>query len=152
MAYVDLNPVRAGMAQTLEKSDFTSVQERLATRARQRKHRRKQTAPATLAPFAEQDAGGCTTIQLPATLEAYVELLEWTGRLVAKGKRGKIVGPAPALLTQHGLRPERWVAALAEHQVGSVAFLGTTASIESVARKRGKEWLRGLGLARRCSA
>jgi len=29
MAYVDLNPVRAGMAETPEESDFTSIQERL---------------------------------------------------------------------------------------------------------------------------
>ena len=37
MAYVDLNPVRAGLANTLELSDFTSIQERLfrlATRKR----------------------------------------------------------------------------------------------------------------------
>lgn len=32
MAYVDLNPIRAGMAETPEGSDHTSVQERLAPR------------------------------------------------------------------------------------------------------------------------
>ena len=150
MAYVDLNPVRAGMASTLEASDFTSVQERLNTLAHKRKLRRKLTAPAGLAPFAEQDTDSCTTIQLPATLDAYVELLEWTGRLVAKGKRGKITGPPPKLLTKHNLSAERWVAALAEQRVGNVAFLGTVASVEALAAKRGSQWLRGLGLARHC--
>lgn len=34
MAYVDLNPIRAGMAGTLDTSDFTSVQERLIEQAK----------------------------------------------------------------------------------------------------------------------
>jgi len=34
MAYVDLNPVRAGVTRTLETSDFTSVQERLIEQAK----------------------------------------------------------------------------------------------------------------------
>ena len=39
MAYVDLNPVRAAMANSLEKSDFTSIQERLYTFAKRRRHK-----------------------------------------------------------------------------------------------------------------
>jgi len=35
MAYVDLNPHRAGIADSLESSDFTSIQERLRVRATQ---------------------------------------------------------------------------------------------------------------------
>lgn len=34
MAYVDLNPIRAGMARTCDTSDFTSIQERLIERAK----------------------------------------------------------------------------------------------------------------------
>ena len=152
MAYVDLNPVRAGLATTLEKSDFTSIQLRLKTLARQRKHRRKQVAPPTLAPFDDQDGESSATIRLPATLETYVELLEWTGRHVTKKSRRKITGPPPRLLTKHDVAPERWLAALAEHKVGSVSFVGNVSSVEALALKRGKAWLRGLGLARCCKA
>ena len=151
MAYVDLNPVRAGMARTLEQSDFTSIQQRLQDLARKRKHRRKRTAPAMLAPFCDQSPENCTDIRLPTTMDAYVELLEWTGRFVAKGKRGKIVGPPPKLLTQQGLSAERWVAALADHKIGSVAFLGTATNIQALAQRKGKRWLSGIGLARRCA-
>ena len=152
MAYVDLNPVRAGVAHTLEKSDFTSIQERLADLARKRRHHRKQTAPDSLVPFATQLTDSCTTVELTPTLEAYVELLEWTGRAVVKGKRGKLVGPAPKLLVDQGLSAERWVAALAEHKIGAVAVLGSAESVQTMANNRGKGWLRGLGLARQYAA
>ena len=151
MAYVDLNPVRAGAAQTLEGSDFTSIQERLEDLARKRRNHRRQTAPNSLVPFSTQLTDSCTSVELASTLESYVELLEWTGRAVAKGKRGKIVGPAPRLLVDQGVSAERWVAALAAQKVGAVAFLGSVESVQIVARKRGKGWLRGLGLAKQCA-
>ena len=34
MAYVDLNPIRAGVSELLDGSDFTSIQERLISHAR----------------------------------------------------------------------------------------------------------------------
>ena len=150
MAYVDLNPVRAGVAHTLEGSDFTSIQDRLHDLERKRNNHRRQTAPDLLAPFATQPTDSCTALELAPTLEAYVELLEWTGRAVAKGKRGKIVGPAPKLLADQNVSAERWVAALAEHKVGAVAFLGRVESVQALANKRRKGWLRGLGLAKHC--
>ena len=152
MTYVDLNPVRAGVARTLEGSDFTSIQERLQDLERKRRNHRRQTAPDTLVPFATQLTDSCTTAELAPTLEAYVELLEWTGRAVVKGKRGTLVGPAPKLLVDQGVSVERWVAALSEHKVGAVAVLGNAESVQALATKRGKGWLRGLGLAKRCAA
>ena len=152
MAYVDLNPVRAGLARTLHGSDFTSIQDRLQDLERKRKQRQKRTAPSMLVPFLNQDSESSITAKLPTTLKAYVELLEWTGRCFVEGKRGKLVGPPPALLREYELSAERWSAALADHKVGSVVFLGAPDSIEALARRRGKDWLSGLGLARRCRA
>ena len=152
MAYVDLNPVRAGIARTLEESDFTSIHERLHDLERKRRNHRRQTAPDTLAPFATQLTESCTTMALTPTLEDYVELLEWTGRAVAKGKRGKIVGSAPKLLVDQGVSAERWVQALAENRIGAVTYLGSEESVQALADKRRKGWLRGLGLARQCAA
>ena len=65
MAYVDLNPVRAGLAKTLEASDFTSIQERLQDMAKKTSQRRKQSAPKTLAAMRGQAPSGQSAHILP---------------------------------------------------------------------------------------
>ena len=54
MAYVDLNPVRAGVADSLEGSDFTSIQARLEHAVKCKRHKQRQTAPKDLLPFSDQ--------------------------------------------------------------------------------------------------
>jgi len=100
MAYVDSNPIRAGIAETPETSDFTSVKERIEDRASAAEvstsdaqdHRIEHGEKAGwLAPIpleakrnkvrekeTDRRAGnkGC----LPMSLDDYLELLDWTGR------------------------------------------------------------------------
>ena len=83
MAYVDLNPIRASMAKTLEDSDYTSVQERI-------------NHPGTdyLKPFKEQAENS-----IPFKLNDYLELVDWGGRQVKRNKRGYIPASVPPILT-----------------------------------------------------
>ena len=95
MAYVDLNPVRAGVAKTPETSRFTSIHRRLQAGVN------AQGADAHLVPIPldERCPGplpsaskgrasdkGC----LPLTAREYIELVDWTGREVIPGKGGAI--------------------------------------------------------------
>lgn len=90
MAYVDLNPVRACMADTPETSDYTSIKQRTRTA-----HHGKQ--PTNLRPFvgnprADQPDG------LPFELLDYLALVDLTGRALHPNKRGSIdVSQAPIL-------------------------------------------------------
>jgi len=74
MAYVDLNPIRAKMANTPEESDHTSVQNRLTCVAEGKQ-------PKQLLRF----AGMPRQIMpkgLPFELKSYLELVELTGRII----------------------------------------------------------------------
>ena len=45
MAYVDLNPIRLGISESLDSSDFTSIQERLVNHAKKVKNRSYRPTP-----------------------------------------------------------------------------------------------------------
>ena len=76
MAYVDLNPVRAKMAKTPETSDYTSVQER----AEQTYGNTARKQVAHLKTLRSQ--GQNPDQAIPFALSSYLELVDWTGRIV----------------------------------------------------------------------
>ena len=82
MAYVDLNPVRAKMAETPEASDYTSIQERAEKASGD--SARKQVPH--LKPLRSQGQNPDTAI--PFALSSYLELVDWTGRIVRKARGG----------------------------------------------------------------
>ncbi|WP_123711490.1 transposase [Sinobacterium caligoides] len=92
MAYVDLNPVRAKMTKTPEASAHTSIRLRIAVT-----HKGQQ--PKELLPFI-----GNERQQMPKrvcfNLKDYVSLVDQTGRVLRKNKRGCISNNAEDILTR----------------------------------------------------
>ncbi len=72
MAYVDLNPVRAAIAETPEMSEHTSVKARIASL------KKAQATPPNLFPFAGNPRENMPD-GLPFRLMDYLELVDWTG-------------------------------------------------------------------------
>ncbi|MBH0058963.1 hypothetical protein I6F65_18635 [Pseudoalteromonas sp. SWXJZ94C] len=101
MTYVDLNPIRAKMANTPEEPDHTSVQERLT-------HAKDGKQPKKLLRF----AGMPRQIMpkgLPFELKSYLELVELTGRCIREDKRGYIESTHLPLLERVSISPENWL-------------------------------------------
>ena len=129
MVYVDLNPVRAGIADTPERSDFTSAQERIAdlksadnvstadAKDVRIEHGQKAgwLAPVELAPRRKKarktspsrraSNRGCVFM----SLSEYLQLLDWTGRQLKPGKRGSVPKTLPPILERLNLSPELWL-------------------------------------------
>ena len=149
-AYVDLNPIRAALAETLASSDFTSVQRRIQTV--QQPHTATPagtSAPGVAESQTDATAGGqklspssgarITPDQflapvaldhrndaelgpvpnktgtrcsdkgfLPMSLGDYLQLLDWTGRQLAQGKKGRIPDSIGPILQRLQLDQNGW--------------------------------------------
>jgi REP element-mobilizing transposase RayT len=101
MAYVDLNPVRANMAQTPESSDYTSVKQRVI-------HAKKATQPTNLLAFIGNPRKNMPKA-LPFELKDYLELIDLTGRCIRADKVGYIEAKQPILLTRLSISPDNWL-------------------------------------------
>lgn len=120
-AYVDLNPIRAALAELLEKSDYTSIQRRLAAVQQEAADNRQQRSDSFLAPLTIDEfcdaLGPCPNQRgerasdkgfLAMSLESYIELLDWTARQIVPGKRGSTPEEAPAILERLQLDASAW--------------------------------------------
>jgi REP element-mobilizing transposase RayT len=129
-AYVDLNPIRAAMAQTIEASDYTSGQQRaLALRAdvnecgslEQADSKTPQPiarslCPLTIDEFKDAMGGCCHTAGyrasdkgfLPMSVASYLELLDWTARELRSDKRGATPASAAPIFERLGINADSW--------------------------------------------
>ena len=132
-AYVDLNPIRAAMAETLETSQYTSAMHRCAAAVQSQvpnvgsngeaAHQVLEQGCGWLSPVHAEEAHGPIGAQpsllpsrasdrgfLPISELDYLELLDWTARQIAPGKNPKGVTPAdaPAILARLKIQPSAW--------------------------------------------
>src|SRR5688500_16749838 len=106
MTYVDLNPIRAGIAATPEESEFTSVFERIRDLGERKTRDGSRSRPMIrLRPFTSSDNRDAA---IPYALSDYLELVDWTGRRVRDDKRGFIVAQLPAIAQRLSIDPEAW--------------------------------------------
>jgi len=134
LAYVDLNPVRAGMADTLAACAHTSLARRLLT----------DNLAAPMKPLAGVPVASCVPL---ATVD-YLALVDWTGRQLAPGKRGVLRGPVPRCLGRLGAKEKRWATEVRGIGSGYWRAVGQADRLLELAEQLGQRWLKGIGFAR----
>ena len=142
MVYVDLNPIRAGIARDLVVSEHTSIRRRF-----QRTETTTTSWKARLRPV----AGMLLAPALSLRTVDYVELVDWSGRVAREGKRGAIAAEAPPILIQLGLRERQWHAQMLGIESRYGRAVGTVESLMIKARALGQRWLKGAGGERRAA-
>ena len=128
MTYVDLNPVRAGIAQDLPESAHTSVHARLAAPADQIDDPIDAVAGPSMQEF------------LPLSTRQYIELVDWSGRQLHPHKRGCIAAdPMPPL--PRGVDTARWLAQVRGVESRYCRAIGSAQALLDKAREMGQRWL-----------
>lgn len=165
MAYVDLNPIRAAIAETPETSDYTSIQQRIDAR------QAHQRAAALLAPPDAQpivpslhtaaestrDAGPEAGLWIApiarATanvnrftpplidLDDYLTLVDETGRIVRSGKRGAIPAHLAPILERLNLDLDAWMNLMRAAGSFLGGAFGHLAARAREAIRRGTKWI-----------
>jgi hypothetical protein len=157
MVYADLNLVRAGLANTPEDSDFTSIQERI--RAWQRENMPQlyaQSSPGIQSGNSSRsDSWLCPITSTPErrgimsiSEGQYFDLVDRSGRELRAGKRGFINPDLAPILLRIGANPEAWMDTVTRFDDIFYVAVGTHSSMKKFAAKIGVRWLVGKSAAR----
>ncbi|USD66286.1 transposase [Vibrio sp. SCSIO 43136] len=122
MAYVDLNPVRSGIASTPESSEFTSIKARI-TALRQN----LETAPC-LHPFVGSKDNKSLD-GLPFRLIDYIELVDWTARQFRPDK-WSLENTLPPILVRLDLPHASWLRACTQLERKHATAIGDASRLE----------------------
>jgi REP element-mobilizing transposase RayT len=148
MAYVDLNPVRAGISETPEAAEYTSIYERIKRLKWVDPGKSNNTAvEVPLLPFAS--ASDVSHSAIPFSLRDYIELVDWTGRVQRPGKRGAIQADLPSIMRRLNLDQEAWCAAMQPRGNVFGRAIGKVDHLRLHASTLGQSWVRGVQVAER---
>lgn len=146
MAYVDLNPIRAGIASAPEESEFTSIYERIRELTLAEPSKPSRRRPPLMKFRSRQDEGGDS---IPFDRAEYLELVDWSGRQQLKGKGGSIDSNRPALMERLKLDPENWNGVMRRQGNVFGRAMGRLERLRSHAAALSQCWIRGMYRARR---
>jgi hypothetical protein len=80
---------------------------------------------------------------LPITLQHYLALVDWTGRQLKPGKRGRIAETVPPILTQLGADPHEWIQTLAHFNKRFRFAAGALGKLQQWCEAVGRDWVQG---------
>jgi hypothetical protein len=130
--------VRAAIAKGVSSSNYTSVKYR----------NEKIRADIAVAAHAIAPVAGIKSTNVPAMTEAdYIELVDFTGREMHLGKRGKIADNEPKALTRLGLDKNHWTMRVKGIGSGYWRVVGELEELVEKAAEFKQRTLFGIGFA-----
>ncbi|MGM0489791.1 MAG: hypothetical protein ACQESR_23910 [Planctomycetota bacterium] len=164
--YVDLNPIKAGEADSPETAPYTSVFQRIQAQL-QRKNARDRAdgrmdgwmAELTVQPenrathaLADTSRSGRRASDmgiLPMSLDSYQRLLDWTARLIQSGERSTIPKDLAAILDHMNIEQEAWLETVLGYDDLFCHVVGSCASMGVAVKRMEASQLKGAAASRR---
>ena len=169
MTYVDLNPIRAGIAETPEESQFTGINDRITARQAQKnlanispdnapgltsqqqtridREKTRTEADRWLCPIDNESPDGPRGI-LPMNTDQYIDLIDWTGRLIREDKKGAIPDHLSPILERLQVDTDRWLTTVQHYGSLFHRVVGRLDAMTASAQKAGKRWWQGVKACR----
>jgi putative transposase len=166
MAYVDLNPIRAGLAESLDNSEFTGIEQRIretvishkslvvSQKQSQENKNKEKVKSIKLADFIgrKEDDG------IPYLLMDYLELVDWTGRAIRDApqgilscqkkaihlnKKGFIPEKEPKIISKLGFTLDVWMNSVSQFSDHFYSHIGSDDQLKAVCKNTQINWLAG---------
>jgi hypothetical protein len=151
MAYADLNPVRAAMADTPGTSEHTSIKQRIEYSRTIKKPNSVMAQTPLLLPFTgnpRQDSPN----GIPMLLSDYLALVDEIGRIIRNNKRGAIENKLAPILNRIGLDDQQWLTMTQQFESCISTFVGNETSVRQACEQPGYKRPTGAGQAKRLLA
>ena len=133
MAYVDLNPIRAGLTQKLEESDFTGIQKRI-----------KLLDDETLSQTVQAIAGQVRQRTMTLKLKDYIELVEWTGQHIIHPGKAHTPAHLTSVLERLNINQDNWLYQIKGYGNHYYRAVGPMTALINYADKLKLKWLKGV--------
>jgi hypothetical protein len=152
MMYVDLNPIRAKMVDSLIGSDFTSIQERIKQYQSFKKQDKSKNSKSNKKPeftVLQQPKllleFGCSMDKntIPFTLFDYLELADFSSRLIVPNKRGSVLKTTPKILAVLNIEVDSWLNTIQHFRRHYANFAGSKSSLMKCAHSHNHSWYKG---------
>ncbi len=143
MAYVDLNPVRAKIAQKLEDSNHTSIQQRIddiKTEQDNKAERLEQSLKAIVTDIKKQT--------LNIKLKNYIQLIEWTAQYIVHPNKAAMPQPIQSTLQNLNLQSHHWLTQIQQMETGYARVIGSIEAIREKAKQLKVKCLKGISAAK----
>ena len=147
LAYVDLNPIRVGIASSVEDSEFASISDRIK---QHKSHQRQQKKPSAdchapsqpyswlpLSPIADNNG-------ILLSYSDYFELVDWSGRHIDPKKTGFIDESIISILQELGIEIDDWTLAVKDFRRHYGSFAGSEMQLRDYAHRHARSWCKGV--------
>ncbi|MEJ1464358.1 MAG: transposase, partial [Candidatus Sedimenticola sp. (ex Thyasira tokunagai)] len=85
---------------------------------------------------------------LPFRIEDYLELVDWTGRILREDKRGAIPSDLPPILVRLQIDPKSWITMTTSFESRFKSLIGRADQIYAACEKMGQRWAHGIAACR----
>ncbi|MCO7222804.1 transposase [Pleionea sp. CnH1-48] len=142
LAYVDLNPIRAGLTEKLEDSLHTSIRYRL----QQIKMASRGSNPCLDQPLPPVFQSEKLPL-LSTSLKDYLRLVEWTGQAITHPDKAVIPKDIIPLFDRLNIHPDRWIPQVGHSPSRFYRAIGSVKSLRRRAKQLSQYWMKGIRAA-----